>query len=163
MALLTVLIVAVGAVRGYLAATESGRRYPCAFQQRENGRWVGKLSLADANHLRAVSVRRGEPEPVRLNDVTAADAPSMITCVAEAHGMDPGPFVAVAKCESGLNPANDTNPLYEGLFQYHPDTWAAESVAYGHKGASIFDGYAQINVTVQWVKDGGWGPWGRCI
>lgn len=98
-----------------------------------------------------------------MNNVTRWNAEEVIRCVAKAYGMSPGPFLSVASCESGMDPKNDTNPLYEGLFQYHPDTWAAESAAYGHKGASIFDGYSQIHVTVRWVRDGGWGPWGKCI
>jgi hypothetical protein len=77
--------------------------------------------------------------------------------------MDPEPFIAVAVCESGMNPKNDSNPMYDGLFQYLPSTWAATSATYGHKGASIRDGYAQIHVTVQKVRKEGWGAWGSCI
>lgn len=151
----------MGTVRGVLAAKRD--RYPCAFQKQEQGRWIGKLSLNDANRLRVKAVRTGETIGVRLNDVSWADVPHMIRCVAEAYSMNPGPFLSVASCESGMNPKNDTNPIYKGLFQYHPGTWAAQSAAYGHKGASIFDGYSQIHVTVRWVRDGGWGPWGECI
>jgi hypothetical protein len=155
--LLTVAIVAVGAVRGYLAATESGRRYPCAFQQKVGGRWVGKLSFTDAERIRLKSVRVGElVAPVRLNDVTKADVIPMIRCMARAYGMAPGPFIRVAECETHLTP--DQN-----LYQYLPPTWASSSRLYGHAGAAITDGYAQIHVTVQKVKAEGWGAWGRCI
>lgn len=136
--------------------------YPCAFQKRVQGKWFGQLSLRDANRLRAKSVRVGEPAPVRLREVTRSNIVSAITCVAKAFGQDPAKFLAVAKCESGANPANDSNPTFKGLYQYHPDTWRNASVLYGHKNASIFDGYSQVHVTVQSVRDGGWGPWPVC-
>lgn len=156
----TLLLLGMGTVRGLMARGRPS--YPCAFQKHENGRWIGKLSLSDANSLRAKSVRVGETIGVRLNDVSWADAPFMIRCVARAYGMDPAPFLSVAKCESGMNPKNDSHPTFKGLYQYHPDTWRNASVLYGHKGASIFDGYSQTHVTVQSVRDGGWGPWPVC-
>lgn len=152
-----VAFLVIGATRGYLAA--KGRpSYPCSFVN-ERGKLV---SLAEAQKARLRSVQLGKAFGVERNEVGWGTVARSIRCVARAYGMAPAPFLAVAKCESGGNPANDTNPLYKGLFQYDPGTWANASVLYGHKGASIFDGYAQINVTVQSVRGGGWGPWPVC-
>jgi hypothetical protein len=160
----TILILGQAGIRGYLAAKEKPR-YPCAFQEKDpKGRWIGKLSLREANAARARSVRIGQRIAIRLNDVSQADAPGMIDCVAKAYGMDSAPFQSVAQCESHGDPEaiNPAGPFH-GIFQYLPATWAGSSKAYGHAGASIHDGYAQINVTVQKVKAEGWGAWGICI
>lgn len=154
------LILGMGTVRGLMA--KDREKYPCAFQRRENSQWFGQLSLNDANRLRAKSVRVGESEPVRLREVTASNAVSVITCLAQAYGMDPGKFLRMGKCESGNNPKNDTHPTFKGWFQYHPDTWNGVRGLYGHAGADILDGYAQGHVTVQYAKAGGFGPWPVC-
>lgn len=152
-----VAFLAVGATRGYLAA--KGRpSYPCSFVN-ERGKLV---SLAEAQKARLQSVKLGKAVGVERNEVGWGGVAVTIRCVARAYGMAPGPFLAVAKCESGMNPKNDSNPIYKGLYQYHPGTWANASALYGHKGASIFDGFSQIHVTVQSVRDGGWGPWPVC-
>lgn len=160
--LILVLAVATllsGNVRGWTAAKEKRERYPCSFTT-GNGKLV---SLTDAQKARAQSVKLGRPVGVIRNEVGWGEVNDVIRCVARHYGMAPAPFIAVAKCESGGNPANDSNPIYGGLFQYLPSTWAAVSAANGHKGASVLDGYAQIHSTVRHVKAHGWSAWGICI
>jgi hypothetical protein len=157
--ILTVAVLSIGTVKGYLAAKERPERYPCSFRT-EKGKLI---SLDDAQRARLRSVKLGKPMGVQRNEVGLSGVDATIRCVARHYDMAPGPFLHVAKCESGGNPANDSSPTYKGLFQYLPETWANASALFGHKGASIFDGYAQIHVTVQTVKSGGWGPWGICI
>src|SRR5918996_4223702 len=142
------------------AGTATKPRYPCAFQKRVEGKWFGQLSLREANRIRAKSVRIGEPEPVRLREVTASNAVSVITCLAKAYGMDPGKFIRMGKCESGNNPKNNSHPTFKGWFQYHEDTWNAVRGLYGHAGADILEGYPQGNVTVQYAEAGGVGAGG---
>lgn len=142
----TIAILAVGWMRGISAKTRP--EYPCAFKT-ETGQLV---SLRDATHARAKAVRIGETTGVRLNNVTRWNAEEVIRCVAKAYGMSPGPFLSVAECESHTTP--DDN-----LYQYIGSTWESASETYGHAGADVSDGYANLHVTVQYVRDAGWEPW----
>lgn len=164
MALILAAVVAIGSVNVASAGEKKAPRYPCAFQRKVDNRWTGKLSLRKANALRKQSVQLGQRVAVRLNDVTTADVPFMIECVAKAYDMDPAPFLSVADCESHGDPEayNPAGP-YTGIFQYLESTWLSSSATYDHAGAPVTDGYAQIHVTVQKVKAEGWGAWGICI
>lgn len=80
----------------------------------------------------------------------------------------------LAGCESGWNQKNDSNPVFKGLYQFHPDTWWGIDTngdgvrdsggilrALGEPtNTSIFDGFAQTravihNINVSRVAD----PW----
>lgn len=154
-----VALLAIGATRGYLAA--KGRpSYPCSFVN-ERGKLV---SLAEAQKARLRSVKLGKGLGVQRNEVTQHNAVVTIRCVATRYGMNPDPFISVATCESHHDPeaVNPAGP-YHGMFQYLSGTWAASAASYGHKGASPYDGYASVHVTIQKVKAEGWSAWGVCI
>jgi hypothetical protein len=155
----TLAVLGMGTVRGILAK-QAPDRYPCAFEQRVNGRWTGKLSLDRANELRHDSVRIGQRIAVRLNDVTQADVPYMVDCIWGAYKLDAARARAVAKCESHFDPEAYNPGGYGGVFQHDLGAWPSRAAAYGHKGASPFDGYANLHVTAQMVRDQGWGGWG---
>jgi soluble lytic murein transglycosylase-like protein len=67
---------------------------------------------------------------------------NIITAAALRYGQSPSAMLAVARCESGLNP-RAVNPASEasGLFQFLPSTWRTTPYA----NASIFDAEANAN------------------
>ncbi|MCL4473573.1 MAG: hypothetical protein M1455_06490 [Actinobacteria bacterium] len=65
-------------------------------------------------------------------------------------------LVAVALCESTFNPYAD-NGICKGLFQFDPGTWAGTPE--GAAGASIWDGEAQIRMTIWMWEQGRQGEW----
>jgi hypothetical protein len=150
--IVTLLVLGMGAVRGYLAAKARPERYPCSFEKKSGNTWRGGLSLDDAQKLERKAAVVGKRVVVRLRHINRDHAVSTIKCVARAYGMDPAPFLAVAECETHVTP--DDN-----IYQYIPSTWASSSPMYGHAGADESDAYANIHVTVQKVKHEGWGPW----
>lgn len=161
--LITMTILLIGSVRGWTVAKTQPEKFPCAFEKKSGNTWRGGLSLDDARRIERKAARLGERAVVRFDEVSWAEVRGTIRCVSKAYRMDPAPFIAVATCESGMNPANDTNPMYDGLYQYLPATWRASAATYGHAGASAYDGYAAIHTTVQKVREEGWEAWGSCI
>ncbi|HCC67975.1 TPA: hypothetical protein DEP90_02055, partial [Patescibacteria group bacterium] len=55
----------------------------------------------------------------------------------------------VMYCESGCNAESDKNPVYKGLFQWHPKYW---NIFYPKD--NIYDGYSQIENTVRKIRNG---------
>jgi len=80
---------------------------------------------------------------------------AIITAAAQRHGLDPTRLIAVARCESGLNP-NALNPAgpYEGLFQFLPSTFAA------HGGTNIWDATQQAEIAATMFANGQGSAWG---
>lgn len=154
---LTVATLLTGSAKG--VGAQQKPTYPCAFEQKVNGRWTGKLSLREANRLRAKSVRVGQRIAVRLNDVTQADVPFMIRCVFARLGLDWRKAQAVAECESHSDPEAFNPGGYGGVFQHHIGSWAARAALWGHKGAHWSDGYSNVHVSAQMVKVQGWQGW----
>jgi hypothetical protein len=52
-------------------------------------------------------------------------------------------------CESGCNAESDKHDVYKGLFQWHPKSWDAY-----YPKDNIYDGYAQIENTVDKIRRG---------
>lgn len=66
---------------------------------------------------------------------------------------------ALARCESGGNPANKSNPTYRGAFQFSYSTW--ESV--GGTGDPADAPYSeQLERAMRLQARSGWGQWPRC-
>jgi hypothetical protein len=95
----------------------------------------------------------------------------MATCAVDLFGPIPGgvgKLLAVGECESHLNPhAVSASGTYRGLMQYGPlwENYAADAFwrpRWGRRGVdvpSVFNGRAQLLVTVQYVRAHGWGAW----
>ena len=67
---------------------------------------------------------------------------ALITAAARRYGQSPAAMVAVARCESGLNPrAVNRVSGAAGLFQFMPRTWCTTPYA----RASVFDAAANAN------------------
>lgn len=92
-----------------------------------------------------------QPAPVAGNNITA-----IITAAAQRYGQSPAAMIAVAQCESSLNP-NAYNGEYgaSGLFQFLPSTWATTPYA----NANIFDPYASANAAAWMWSVGRRGEW----
>lgn len=120
-----------------------------------------------------------EPSPTMTPSPSLEDAPfcdfdwragpdqveALIRCVAERWEVPGGPdkAVAVARCESGLNPrAVGPNDLYLGIYQQHREYWPARATQYGFEGVSAFNARANIIVSIRMASEGGWGPWSGC-
>lgn len=90
----------------------------------------------------------------------AAAPPGSVTEILHAaaaeFGLDPGYLVAVATCESGLNPSAVNPAGYHGLFQFDHPTWGA----YGY--GSIYDATAQARTAARMLAAGMASRWPNC-
>jgi hypothetical protein len=83
----------------------------------------------------------------------------MIRGLARRYGLDISTAVNVARCESGLNPRAYAPP-YAGVYQQHTGHWGSRARNYGHAGASPFDAYANVDVSLRMARAQGWRHWG---
>lgn len=98
-----------------------------------------------------------ETEPVA--EAAAAPAGSIteiLHAAAAEFGLDAGYLVAVASCESGLNPGAVNPAGYHGLFQFDQATWGA----YGY--GSIYDATAQARTAARMLAAGMASRWPNC-
>lgn len=83
---------------------------------------------------------------------------------ARKHGIDEEHFVAIAQCESSMNPnavnyGYNENGYPSGLFQHLSGYWPARAAKYGYSGASVTDPVANANVTAAMFAEGQQGLW----
>lgn len=81
---------------------------------------------------------------------TAGDMVGVIQAAADNYGVDGPHLVAMAGCESGLNPGASSG-YYGGLFQHDPGYWPSRSAAYGMGGRSMYDPVANAFTTAGMV------------
>lgn len=96
------------------------------------------------------------PEPVAAPAAPAGTISSIIYAAAAEFGLDGGYLLAVAQCESGLNPGAYNASGYHGLFQFDTGTWAANG--YG----SIYDPVAQARTAARLIAAGQASRWPSC-
>lgn len=89
----------------------------------------------------------------------------LIRCAAR-HWDSPGTpkrAVRVARCESHLRPDAYNPNGYAGLFQQATSYWPHRSDRYGVPDRSVFDGRANVIVSVRMAREiGSWRAWGGC-
>lgn len=89
----------------------------------------------------------------------------LIKCAAR-HWDSPGTptkAVRVAHCESRLRPDAYNPNGYAGLFQQATDHWPTRAHRYGVPDRSVFDGRANVIVSIRMAKEtGSWSPWAGC-
>jgi hypothetical protein len=69
----------------------------------------------------------------------------------------------VARCESNLNPHAYDSGGYAGLFQQSIRYWPGRSEQWGQVDRSVFNGRANIIVSVRMAHAAGsWSPWVGC-
>jgi hypothetical protein len=83
----------------------------------------------------------------------------MVRALARRHGVGVATAVHVAACESGFNPKAYSHP-YAGIYQQDVRYWPSRARHYGHAGASPFDAYANVDVSLKMARSAGWGHWG---
>lgn len=89
----------------------------------------------------------------------------LIRCVANRWHSPGGPAkaVAVAQCESGLRPRAYSPNGYAGLFQQATRYWPGRADVYGVPDRSVFNGRANIIVSVRMAKAmRSWSAWAGC-
>lgn len=99
-----------------------------------------------------------EPEPA-VEPVVAAPAGSITAIIYDAaaeFGISGAYLLAVASCESGLNPSAVNPAGFHGLFQFGTGTWATEG--YG----SIYDPVAQARTAARMLAAGQASRWPHC-
>jgi hypothetical protein len=85
----------------------------------------------------------------------------LIRCAARRWRVHGGPdkAVSVARCESRFNP-NAYNPGgYAGVFQQATRYWRSRATTYGFRDSSVYNGRANIVVSVRMAHRSGWGAW----
>jgi hypothetical protein len=84
----------------------------------------------------------------------------LIRCAARRWTVPGGPdkAVAVARCESGLDPGA-SGAGNAGVFQQRVVYWGARARAFGFAGASVYDGRANVIVSIRMAHAGGWDAW----
>lgn len=90
----------------------------------------------------------------------AGDWAEVVRQAADAYGLSAGPLLALADCESGLNPdAYNSGSGAAGLFQHLDVYWPSRAAAAGFDGASPFDGVANAFVSAKMISEGGRDHW----
>jgi hypothetical protein len=84
----------------------------------------------------------------------------LIRCAARRWTVSGGPpkAVSVARCESNFRPRaySDGNA---GVFQQRVRYWRSRARTYGFAGASVYNGRANVIVSVRMAHAQGWGGW----
>ena len=85
----------------------------------------------------------------------------LIRCAARRWEVAGGPdkAVSVARCESRFDPRAYNSNGYAGVYQQATRYWRTRSSTYGFRDYSVFNGRANIVVSVRMAHRGGWGPW----
>jgi hypothetical protein len=103
--------------------------------------------------------------PRRICDIDWKRSPfqlkRLIRCAARRWHVAGGPdkAVAVARCESRLNPRAYNPGGYAGVFQQATRYWPSRATTYGFRDYSVYNGRANVMVSVRMAHRGGWGPW----
>jgi hypothetical protein len=85
----------------------------------------------------------------------------LIRCAARRWPVSGGPHKAlsVARCESRFDPRAYNSGGYAGVFQQSTRYWPSRATDYGFRDSSVYNGRANIIVSVRMAHRGGWGPW----
>jgi hypothetical protein len=140
------------------------RRFPAALSI------AVALSLAPAllhtPPARALKTRRESSVSTRLCDYRWQQGPwqvkQLIRCSARRWHVAGGPdkAVAVASCESHFRPEAYNPGGYAGIFQQAIRYWPDRSSRFGFRNWSVFNGRANIMVSIRMAHRYGWGGWG---
>jgi len=115
----------------------------------------------------AVIASAAQEVPSRVCDIDWRDGTwqikQLIKCASrrwDAPGT-PAQAVAVARCESHLRPRAYNSGGYAGLFQQATRYWPTRSHTYGQPHRSVYNGRANIIVSIRMAAaDGSWSAWG---
>jgi hypothetical protein len=83
----------------------------------------------------------------------------MIRGLARRHGVSVSTAIRVAGCESRFSRRAYNHP-YAGVYQQDVRYWPRRAARFGHRGASPFDAYSNVDVSLKMARATGWGHWG---
>jgi hypothetical protein len=85
----------------------------------------------------------------------------LIRCAARRWEVNGGPdkAVSVARCESRFDPDAYNPGGYAGVYQQATRYWPSRATTYGFRDYSVYNGRANVMVSVRMAHRGGWGPW----
>ena len=85
----------------------------------------------------------------------------LIRCAARRWHVVGGPdkAIAVARCESRFRPRARNPAGYAGVFQQSTRYWPVRSRAFGFRHWSIYNGRANILVSIRMAHRSGWRAW----
>jgi hypothetical protein len=85
----------------------------------------------------------------------------MIRCAARHWPVEGGAHKAlsVARCESHFDPGAFNPSGYAGVYQQATRYWPGRSGTYGFRDYSVYNGRANIMVSVRMAHRHGWDPW----
>lgn len=103
------------------------------------------------------------PRPILVVD---GEVERALVETAREFGLDLGKFRAVAKCESGLNP-NDDSRSYYGLFQHSKTEWLERVAAFNRSHsyrveADPHNPFWNARAAGWMIQNAGWGAWPNC-
>jgi hypothetical protein len=130
---------------------------------------TGKLTLTKALSVLADKVNAMREEVQSTGDAAhfqvtllpvRKDVKGMIKGLATRHHLSVTKSTQVAKCESNFNPRayNPAGP-WAGVYQQDTDFWKARAKKWGHPGESVFNAYANVDVSLKMARDWGWHHW----
>jgi hypothetical protein len=84
----------------------------------------------------------------------------LIWCAAKRWPVPGGPLKAidVARCESHFDPSAYSNGN-AGVYQQRVKYWPGRARTYGFPGWSVFNGRANVIVSIRMAHRNGWGAW----
>ena len=91
----------------------------------------------------------------------ARQVKKLIRCAA-ARWDSPGgrrKALSVARCESGFNPRAFNSGGYAGVYQHAVRYWPGRADRWGFPDRSVFNGRANIIVSIRMARAVGWSPW----
>lgn len=131
-----------------------GRAWLEVMASRAGRGWVAReyLDAGETTGPQAAVSVPAPAAPARSGDAIV----DLITDAANRYGQSPSAMLAVARCESGLNPnAVNRSSGASGLFQFLPGTWRTTPYA----SSSIFDPWANANAAAWMWSVGRRGEW----
>jgi hypothetical protein len=136
-----------------------------------NRRAVGAALIATAVALAAPATTAGAVEEVPRR-ICAYDwregtwhLKQLIKCAARRWDSPGAPdkAIAVARCESNLQPKAYNPNGYAGLYQQATAYWPDRADRWGQPDRSVFSGRANIIVSIRMAASlGSWSAWGGC-
>jgi hypothetical protein len=127
--------------------------------------WMGAAQAVHrvavvANHQGDEVLATGGQERITLRlGPRQKPVPEMIRSLAIRYELSVSTSLRVAACESHFNPRAFSYP-YAGVFQQDIRRWDRRARHFGHPGASPFDAYSNVDVSLKMARAWGWDHWG---
>ena len=85
----------------------------------------------------------------------------LIRCAARRWNVTGGPdkAIRVARCESRFDPDAYNSGGYAGVYQQATRYWPSRATTYGFRDYSVYNGRANVVVSVRMAHRTGWGAW----